>query len=99
MFIKFGASKYVERFVHATGNCSTFSSGPFSSGVMVTHAISFVFLDLHFRFLDHIMQENCSYALDSYSMQALNDENPCCPGFWIGLDRFGEVLDRLDCFG
>ena len=99
MFIKFRESKDVERFVHATGNYSTFSSGLFSSLVMVTHAISFVFLDSYFRFLDHIIQENCSYALDSHSMQALNDKNSWCPGFWIVLDSFGEVLDSLDCFG
>jgi hypothetical protein len=71
----------------------------YSSLVMVTHAISFVFLDSYFRFLDHIIQENYSYALDLYSMQALNDENSWCPGFWIVLDSFGEVLDSLDCFG
>ena len=44
------------RFVHATGNCSAFSSGLFFRMAMVTNTTSFFPLDSHFRFFVYIMQ-------------------------------------------
>lgn len=82
-------------FVHATGNCSAFSSGLFSSMAMVTHATSFVFLNSYFRFFDYIIQRT---ALMHYNhiVCRLDDEQStvsrvldCFGQFWRSFGQFG----------